>query len=108
MIKISPLVLLALLAGCATAGGPLDAEVEVGSQPIVVQVFQTDQNAYELVPSYPGLIWGLITPSKDEASEAIKSRAASLCAPGAVEVLDEGRPDYIGVELSARAYLHCR
>jgi hypothetical protein len=106
MIKLSPLFLL--LAGCATASGPLDAEVQEGSQPIVVQVFQTDHNAYELVPSYPGLVWGLITPSKDETSEAVRSKAASLCAQGAIDVLDESRPDYILVELSPRTYLHCR
>jgi hypothetical protein len=82
--------------------------VQVGSQPIVVQVFQIDRNAYELVPSYPGLVWGLIAPSTDEASQAVRSRAASLCAPGAVAILDESRPDYIAVELSPRAYLHCR
>ena len=106
MIRISPLFFL--LAGCATASGPLDEEINVGSQPIVVQVYRTDHNAYELAASYPGLIWMVSTPSKEEASEAVRAKAAALCAPGSIETLDESRPDYILVELSPRAYLHCR
>jgi len=101
--KILPLCLF--LVACASTEGPLDAVERTDSGSVLVRVMRLDlaENSYELVPSAHA-IWFTDT---EELKQAMRSRAAAICAPGGIQFLDVDRPYYIQVELSPRGYLHC-
>ena len=74
---------------------------------ISIEVTKLDlaENTYELVPR-PG--WLSFSISTEEVKQALTARAQEICAPGSVATLDLDRPDYIGVDIAPRGYLHCR
>ena len=101
--KLLPLFLL--LAGCAGTSGPFDAVEQTNSGGVLVQVEKLDlaENTYLLTPSERGWL-----ASTADLKQAMRSRAAAICMPGGVQILDVDRPAYIQVELSPIGYLHCR
>jgi hypothetical protein len=74
---------------------------------ISIEVTKLDlaENTYELVPR-PG--WLSFSISTEEVKQALTARAQEICAPGSVATLDLDRPNYIGVDIAPRGYLHCR
>jgi hypothetical protein len=91
MRKVLPL--LFLLAGCA--GGP----------PIGVTKMDQEENTYELVYRTGPFTWSAPAPA---VKQALMAKATEVCGPGGAAELDLNRPDYIGVEMIPRGYLHCR
>src|SRR5258706_16147865 len=87
------------LAGCASPSDSLDGLENTNSGSVLVRVVKLDlsENTYQLAPSaYDDLL-----TANDDLKQAMRSRAAAICAPRGVQVLVLDEPDYLkGIEAS--------
>jgi len=95
------------LAGCAGPRGPLDALENTASGSVRIRVIKLDlaENTFALAPSdYDNFL-----TARDDLKQAMRSRAAAICAPSGIQELVLDEPEYFkGIDLSPRGYLYCR
>lgn len=99
--------LFLFLSGCASPSGSLDALENTNSGSVLVRVMALDstENTFVLAPS----AYDDFLTSKDDLKQAMRLRAAAVCARSAIQLLVLDDPEYFkGIDLSPRGYLFCR